>query len=232
VTFIGGMAQGGTQNIPTPTGFTAIPNTQGGVSGVIACSAAFLVNNVGGITTVTWPTLTNWSSAVMVVYEVSNLGTGFSPLIAGQSLATSAASQNAFAPQTPGLGSLVVLGLIFSNSAQAIGNNSKPIGAFSGTAIQTSTNSQASVVNTSGQGTSVVVRAQGLTGIQPSGSVAVATAVGAVGVILTSLATTSSGQSADHAQQVENGGVYAFGGAGSNGWSLGGTKPGGAGGGQ
>lgn len=232
VALIGGMAQGGTQNIPVATGFTNVNGTQGNSVGTIACNICLLANNAGGITTVTWPTLTNWSSAVMGVFEFSGVSTAPSIAVAGQSLSTSATSQGAFAANTPALGSLIFVGILFCNSTQVAGNNSKPVGAWTGSAVQTSTNSQASVVNTSGIIEFLIETAAGLQGIQPAVSVGVATACGAAGAGIATLASSSAGDASDHGIMVDNGTTAGFGGAGNSGWSLGGTKPGGAGGGQ
>lgn len=235
VALIGGMAQGGTQNIPTPTNFTALPNTQGQASNTLACCIAVLANNVGGITSVTWPTLTNWSSAIMGVIEIANAGSAPNTVISAQSLSLSATTHGAFSnPYSPLLGVLAFVGLLFGNSAAVISNASTPTGAgqWIASAVQTSTNTQVSAVNTSGQVEYLLETAAGLVGIQPTVGASIATSIGVAGAGFTTLATTSAGQSSDHGVMVDNGTTAGMGGMGNDGWSLGGTKPGGAGGGQ
>lgn len=240
VAFIGGMAQGGAQNQPTPTGFSTLAGTSGAIAGTtIAGAWAFLPNCGAGITTVSWPTLTNFSSCCAIVWELSGISTA--PVFLASGAAANANAQNlANFSVVPIATNMIGLGVSICTSANTPQSGGTPFNipfeswGGSGVGTLTSTNSQGGVQNTSMAGFNI--RSGAITQSTAYGWTGVSNVSGALvslGILLASLASQQNILSPGAALVVDSGGgAYGVGETGRAGFALGGTKPGGAGGGQ
>ena len=231
--FFGGLAQGGAQNTAVPTGWQAVANSGLAVGTSIAGKWAFLPACAAGITSVVWSALTNYSSCGAVIYEVA--GVSSSPVFLKSGIAGSASStsQAAFAAYTPNAVNILGFGAVLCTSTATTGSTSTPP-TWNGVGQQTSTNTQVSAVNTNINGFSFSGPAPTIVaGWQFVGTASIAAALISQAVILLSLASMQQAAAPSRAFVADvGGGAYGVGDTGSPGWSLGGTKPGGAGSGQ
>lgn len=213
----------GAVSITGPANFTPVAAGDSAARG-LGGRLYVLQNNPGGITSVGVTGVANVNSIAIAVYELANIGAALITQGNGAYQTFNNGSSTPSLSASPFAGAMYWVGCEAGISTGAFTNQGSSFLAAG--AVATSTTGA----------TNLAIRPfAGLATAQANSVKVGGTDTANGGCLLLPLLTFESGQlalSASRALVVDGGGGYAVGDAGSPGWSLGGTKPGGAGNGQ
>jgi hypothetical protein len=219
-------AEGGAVTVPTPAGYTLVAGTVGTSPGNTVGGRVFIQPaNPGGLTTFVLSSTVNTNAIAVAVYEVSNLVApdgGYSGGAAPGNQTYSNSSTNTTAPSyVPTSGPVILLGFECDVTGQAYTPANVGANWVTGTAATSTTGTTNVVIRPF----SVITTPELVTTYRLAGSLAGAIAMG--GSLVSVLANTSGPltQPGPQAFPAAAAAIAAWG-------ALGGTKPGGAGGGQ